>query len=49
MTIKERVRMLRIIDKANRNKTFSKRIGINTELVHRKEREQKNEVHRCRF
>ena len=45
MGVKERIRVIRIIEKIKRNKEFSRRIGIRSVATYRKERER-NEVHR---
>jgi len=44
MSIKERIR---IMEKIERNKTFSKRIGIRSVPAFGKVRVERNEVHRC--
>ena len=45
MNVEERIRTVRIIEKIEKNKEFSKRIGIRSAATFRKER-NKNEVHR---
>ena len=49
MRTEERIRIARIIDKIEKNRAFSKRIGIRITSEYGKERGQKSEVHRCRF
>ena len=46
MSVQERIRIVRIIEKIEKNREFSKRIGIYTVPEKEKGREQ-NEVHRC--
>ena len=47
MSVKERIRMIWIMEKIERSKTFSKRIGIRSVPTFGKVREERNEVHRC--
>ena len=47
MSVKERTRMIRMMEKIERNKTLSKRIGIRSVPTFGKVREERNEVHRC--
>lgn len=46
MSVQERIRIVRIIEKIEKNKEFSERIGIHTVTEDKKGRE-KSEVHRC--
>ena len=46
MGVQERIRIVRIIEKIEKNKEFSERIGIHVVPEKEKGREQ-NEVHRC--
>ena len=46
MGVKERIRIVRIIEKIEKNKAYSERIGIHIVPSNEKGREQ-NEVHRC--
>ena len=46
MGVQERIRIVRIIEKIERNREFSERIGIHRVLEKEKGRKQ-NEVHRC--
>ena len=46
MSVKERIRYTRIIEKIERNKAFSSRIGIRVTSEYKKVRDKKDEVHR---
>ena len=46
MSVKERIRIIRIIEKIDKNKAFSKRIGIHM-VPWKEKKKKKNEIHRC--
>ena len=46
MSVKERIRMIRIMEKIEKNKAYSERIGIHTASLKGKGRKQ-DEVYRC--
>lgn len=47
MSTNERIRMIRIIEKIERNKEYSNKVGIRSAPKIKKEREERYEVHRC--
>lgn len=47
MSVEERIRIGRIIEKIEKNKEYSEKIGIRTRSEYRKETGQKKEVYRC--
>ena len=47
MNTKERIQIVRIMEKIERNKEFSNKIGIRSAPTIGKVREEKDEVHRC--
>ena len=46
MSVQERIRVVRIIEKIEKNKEYSERIGMHI-ITENKKGKEKNEVHRC--